>query len=210
MVENFRRCQKKAYGCGEPRGCSYVQVSKAKRKFLKIFYFYFNFNRKNGAGGGGGGGGGPNDESGKFKDALKEAIVTENPNVKWTDIAGLENAKKALQEAVILPIKYPEIFTGARKPWKGILLYGVRIFSKISLFCLKLFFYSIFSFSIHLNKSFSNSLLEQEKPIWPRLAPLNVKPHSSLYPLPISYQNMLESLRSMILKKFFFFFFYSI
>jgi len=39
-------------------------------------------------------------------------------------VAGLVNAKKALQEAVILPIKFPEIFKGARKPWKGILLYG--------------------------------------------------------------------------------------
>ena len=60
-----------------------------------------------------------------MKEALGEAIVTEKPNVKWTDIAGLENAKKALQEAVILPIKYPQLFVGAVKPWKGILLYGV-------------------------------------------------------------------------------------
>lgn len=65
------------------------------------------------------------DEEGeKFKQALNEAIVTDKPNVKWEDIAGLEQAKKALQEAVILPIKFPKIFEGARKPWKGILLYG--------------------------------------------------------------------------------------
>jgi len=44
--------------------------------------------------------------------------------VKWSDVAGLENAKMVLQEAVIYPMKYPEIFTGQRKPWKGILLYG--------------------------------------------------------------------------------------
>lgn len=59
-----------------------------------------------------------------FEDSLSQAIVKEKPNVKWTDIAGLDKAKEALQEAVILPIKYPEIFVGQRKPWKGILLYG--------------------------------------------------------------------------------------
>jgi vacuolar protein-sorting-associated protein 4 len=70
-------------------------------------------------------GGKEDDEKDKMKAGLSEAIVAEKPNVKWTDIAGLEGAKKALQEAVILPIKFPQIFTGVRKPWRGILLYGV-------------------------------------------------------------------------------------
>lgn len=53
------------------------------------------------------------------------AILTEKPNVKWDDVAGLHGAKEALKEAVILPIKFPQLFTGNRRPWKGILLYGV-------------------------------------------------------------------------------------
>lgn len=46
--------------------------------------------------------------------------------MRWDDVAGLESAKESLKEAVILPIKFPQLFTGRRKPWKGILLYGVR------------------------------------------------------------------------------------
>lgn len=48
----------------------------------------------------------------------------EKPDVKWSDVAGLEGAKEALKEAVILPTKFPHLFQGKRKPWKGILLYG--------------------------------------------------------------------------------------
>ena len=53
------------------------------------------------------------------------AILSEKPNVKWSDVAGLEGAKEALQEAVIMPVQFPQFFTGKRRPWKGILMYGV-------------------------------------------------------------------------------------
>mmetsp|Transcript_3097 Transcript_3097/g.6423 ORF Transcript_3097/g.6423 Transcript_3097/m.6423 type:complete len:420 (-) Transcript_3097:841-2100(-) len=56
--------------------------------------------------------------------ALSSAIVTTKPNVSWTDVAGLHGAKEALKEAVILPTRFPELFVGKLKPWKGILLYG--------------------------------------------------------------------------------------
>ena len=46
------------------------------------------------------------------------------PRVRWEEVAGLEKAKAALQEAAVLPIRFPELFTGERKPWRGILLYG--------------------------------------------------------------------------------------
>ena len=36
----------------------------------------------------------------------------EKPNVQWSDVAGLDSAKEALKEAVILPIKFPHLFTG--------------------------------------------------------------------------------------------------
>jgi vacuolar protein-sorting-associated protein 4 len=70
------------------------------------------------------GGGGEDDEDAKLKEQLSGTLVTEMPNVSWDDVAGLENAKRALKEAVILPIQYPQLFEGKRQPWKGILLYG--------------------------------------------------------------------------------------
>lgn len=60
----------------------------------------------------------------RLRGGLEGAIVKTKPNVPWSNIAGLEAAKDALKEAVILPVRFPQLFTGNRKPWRGILLYG--------------------------------------------------------------------------------------
>ncbi|GLE05977.1 hypothetical protein PINS_up015188 [Pythium insidiosum] len=63
-------------------------------------------------------------ETAKLRGSLASSVVGEKPNVKWDDVAGLDAAKEALKEAVILPARFPQLFTGKRRPWKGILLYG--------------------------------------------------------------------------------------
>ncbi|KAI5614785.1 katanin p60 ATPase-containing subunit A1, partial [Silurus asotus] len=57
-------------------------------------------------------------------DALERDIISQNPNVKWDDIADLEEPKKLLKEAVVLPMWMPEFFKGIRRPWKGVLMVG--------------------------------------------------------------------------------------
>ncbi|HLI45752.1 MAG TPA: CDC48 family AAA ATPase [Geobacterales bacterium] len=67
-----------------------------------------------------------------FEKALRDVqpsilreILVEVPDVKWDDIGGLENVKRALREAVELPFRRPEVFEMAGiRPTKGILLFG--------------------------------------------------------------------------------------
>jgi transitional endoplasmic reticulum ATPase len=67
-----------------------------------------------------------------FEDALRDVmpsamreVYLETPDVKWSDIGGLETVKKELQEAVEWPLKYPDLYDkiGYSMP-KGILLHG--------------------------------------------------------------------------------------
>jgi len=55
---------------------------------------------------------------------VEREVVDMNPNVSFDDIAELEIAKRALTEAVVLPLLMPDFFVGLRRPWKGVLLYG--------------------------------------------------------------------------------------
>jgi transitional endoplasmic reticulum ATPase len=67
-----------------------------------------------------------------FLEALKEVepsaireVFTEIPDVQWSDVGGLEEAKKVLMETIEWPLMYPEVFEQAHtRPPKGILLTG--------------------------------------------------------------------------------------
>ena len=56
--------------------------------------------------------------------AMREVLI-DVPNVKWTDVGGIEKAKQELQEVVEWPLLNPDAFTKMGvKPPKGVLLYG--------------------------------------------------------------------------------------
>jgi transitional endoplasmic reticulum ATPase len=68
-----------------------------------------------------------------FTEALKEVepsaireVFTEIPDVKWSDVGGLEEIKRVLKETIEWPLKYPDLFKKANtNPAKGILLTGL-------------------------------------------------------------------------------------
>lgn len=67
---------------------------------------------------------GYNSEWRELAQVISRDIYSENPNVRWEDIIGLDDSKRLVKEAVVYPIKYPQLFQGILSPWKGLLLYG--------------------------------------------------------------------------------------
>jgi transitional endoplasmic reticulum ATPase len=67
-----------------------------------------------------------------FENAVKEVmpsamreVYLESPDIPWTEIGGLEEVKRELQEAVEWPLRYPDLYTklGHSMP-KGLLMHG--------------------------------------------------------------------------------------
>ncbi|MEM0164385.1 MAG: CDC48 family AAA ATPase [Saccharolobus sp.] len=67
-----------------------------------------------------------------FTNAFKEIVPSglreiyiEVPEVRWSDIGGLEDIKEELKEVIEYPLKYPELYQNSGiEPPKGILLFG--------------------------------------------------------------------------------------
>ncbi|XP_058802145.1 katanin p60 ATPase-containing subunit A-like 1 [Phymastichus coffea] len=57
-------------------------------------------------------------------DTLERDIVQKNIDIHWDDIADLHDAKRLLEEVVVLPTLMPDFFKGIRRPWKGVLMVG--------------------------------------------------------------------------------------
>lgn len=56
------------------------------------------------------------------KTTYDELVLKEKPNVKWDEVVGLEQAKKAIKEAIVYPVQRPDLFPLG---WpRGILLFG--------------------------------------------------------------------------------------
>lgn len=60
----------------------------------------------------------------RMVELIENEIMDNGSPVNWDDIAGLEFAKKTIQEIVVWPMLRPDIFTGLRGPPRGILLFG--------------------------------------------------------------------------------------
>jgi len=60
----------------------------------------------------------------ELAEMLERDIVQKDPNVHWDDIADLAEAKRLLEEAVVLPMWMPDFFKGIRRPWRGVLMVG--------------------------------------------------------------------------------------
>ncbi|MDG6926209.1 MAG: AAA family ATPase [Nitrososphaerota archaeon] len=58
----------------------------------------------------------------QLKSTFNELVVKEKPNVKWDDVIGLEDAKRAIRESIVFPFERPDLFPLG---WpRGMLLYG--------------------------------------------------------------------------------------
>ena len=64
------------------------------------------------------------DEDDEIERKISNAILVEKPDVRMCDVAGLDEAKRALNESVAFRFKFKQFFTGERSAYNNILLYG--------------------------------------------------------------------------------------
>ena len=59
-----------------------------------------------------------------LREKVLSEIVENKPDVKFSDVIGLREAKEILREIIIVPNLRPDLFKGLRSPPRGLLLFG--------------------------------------------------------------------------------------
>jgi len=82
------------------------------------------------------------DDIGKYKNicpslySARQIGILHNYDTKYMsfndNVAGLEHAKKCIDEMVIYPLQRPDIFMGCRSPGRGLLLFGPPVSANFS------------------------------------------------------------------------------
>ncbi|XP_017466642.1 PREDICTED: katanin p60 ATPase-containing subunit A-like 2 [Rhagoletis zephyria] len=57
-------------------------------------------------------------------DLVKTAIMRDDLKLSWADMCGNASAVEIIKEAVVTPLKYPQLFVNGLRPWKSVLLHG--------------------------------------------------------------------------------------
>jgi len=60
----------------------------------------------------------------RMVEMIENEIMDKDCKLTWEDIAGLEFAKKTINEIIIWPMLRPDIFKGIRAPPRGIMFFG--------------------------------------------------------------------------------------
>jgi spastin len=63
-------------------------------------------------------------EEDEMDEKIESEIMVKNPGVRFNDIIGMKEMKQILYEIIVVPTIRPDLFTGIRKPQRGILLFG--------------------------------------------------------------------------------------
>ena len=108
----------------------------------------------------------PIDEEKNIDQYVSKAFLKEKFDLKLGDIGGLENEKNTLKETIILPLKFPSIFTGIRRYPRTILLYGPHGAGKTFLINVCARETDASYFEISCSELVSKYFKESEKIIW--------------------------------------------
>jgi katanin p60 ATPase-containing subunit A1 len=63
---------------------------------------------------------------GELTNAIAPDIFINDTGLRWSHIVGLSETERVLREAIVMPLKFPQLFAGKKllSPWRGVFMHG--------------------------------------------------------------------------------------